>query len=102
MSQRHRIGEGKKEEMKEGLIDRWEADALTRGLDPKIIKACGCSLKSIQETLGRTLSKMDKMVIYSCIDICRKENLTTRTIRSHLPLFHLPMSKSFYTHNGWK
>jgi integrase/recombinase XerD len=72
------------EEMKEGLIDRWEADALTRGLDPKTIKAYGWSMKSIQETLGRPLSKMDKMDIRSYIDICRKENLTTRTIRSRL------------------
>jgi site-specific recombinase XerD len=70
--------------MKADLIDRWEADALTRGLDPKTIKAYGWSLKSIQETLGRPLSKMDKMDIRSYIDICRKENLTTRTIRSRL------------------
>jgi site-specific recombinase XerD len=60
------------EEMKADLISRWEADALTRGLDPKTIKAYGWSLKSIQETLGRPLSKMDKMDIRSYIDILQE------------------------------
>jgi hypothetical protein len=60
------------EEMKADLIDRWEADALTRGLDPKTIKAYGWLLKSIQETLIRPLSKMDKMDIPSYIRYLQK------------------------------
>jgi hypothetical protein len=38
------------EEMKENPISRWEADALTRGLDPKTIKAYGWSPKSIHKS----------------------------------------------------
>ena len=70
--------------MRETLIDRWASDAATRGIDPKTIYSYRWTMKHFEKFLGHSISKADKMEIRAYVDMHRKQNLTTRTIRSRL------------------
>jgi integrase/recombinase XerD len=66
------------------MIDRWAKDAGTRGIEPKTIYTYGRSLLHFQKFLGRTITKATKLDVRAYVDMHRKKNLTTRTIRSRL------------------
>jgi integrase/recombinase XerD len=72
------------EEVSQEMIARWASDATTRGIDEKTVRGYSWSLMNFQKFLGHSITKADKMEIRAYVDMHRKKNLTTRTIRSRL------------------
>ena len=70
--------------MSQEMIDRWASDATTRGIDEKTILGYRWSLLNFQRFLGRSITKADKKDVRAYVDMHRKKNLTTKTIRSRL------------------
>jgi len=70
--------------MSQEMIDRWASDATTRGIDEKTILSYRWSLQNFQKFLGRSITKADKKDVRAYVDMHRKKNLTTKTIRSRL------------------
>ncbi|MGB7571492.1 MAG: tyrosine-type recombinase/integrase, partial [Methanothrix sp.] len=70
--------------MSEEMIARWASDATTRGIHEKTILGYRWSLLNFQNFLGRSITKADKKDVRAYVDMHRKKNLTTKTIRSRL------------------
>jgi len=70
--------------MSQEMIDRWASDATTRGIDEKTILGYRWSLLNFQKFLGRSITKADKKDVRAYVDMHRKKNLTTKTIRGRL------------------
>jgi len=69
------------------LLDRWEADARTRGMAKITIDGYRWALKDFQKfsvARGRRLKDTEKMMLRTYIDDCRSRKLTTRTIGGRL------------------
>jgi integrase/recombinase XerD len=69
------------------LLDRWESDARTRGMEKITIDGYRWCLKDFQKfsvARGRRLKDCEKMMLREYIENCRSRKLTTRTIGGRL------------------
>jgi len=66
------------------MIERWKADAHTRGMTEASIYTYGQHLATFQASLGRSIAKAGKMEIRTWVDEQRQKGLTTKTIKVRL------------------